>query len=238
MKKFVVAAAVAALVAGGSTAPAFASNLLVNGSFESGLSSWTAANIGVTNSNPVVIEYGQASNYPTGAYGEAVPAVSSPTVIGSFVNPGYDPVGTHGLYLSSDTGTQTISQSVALAAGSYTFGFDFYLPANGVANINGATFEAFVGAQSLGSFSASDYTAQKWYTFTGSMSLVDAGTFTFSFMANGNPAKDFVIDRVFLAPTSEQQSGVPEAGTWAMMVVGFGAIGAASRRRRTSLTFA
>jgi len=33
-------------------------------------------------------------------------------------------------------------------------------------------------------------------------------------------------------------SGVPEAGTWAMMLVGFGAIGAASRRRRTSLTFA
>lgn len=238
MKKLVVASAFAALVA----APSFATNLLTDGSFEDGIGPGTAWTVGgdAGNSLPVVIEYGQDGGYPTGAYGEAVPAVTDAQVIGMFVNPNYDGTGTHGLYLSSDTGTQTISQTISLSAGNYTFGFDFYLPANGVANPNGATFKAYVGDQLIGSFNAASYGASQWYTFTGSTALASAGDFTFSFTANGNAAKDFVIDNVFLAPTGEQisVSGVPEAGTWAMMMLGFGAIGAASRRRRTSLTFA
>jgi hypothetical protein len=224
------------LAAIAASTQAHAANLLANGSFEDGFNSWTVTNIGATNSDAVVIEYGQASNYPTGAFGEAVPAVNAPIVLGAFVNPNYDGIGTHGLYLSSDTGTQTISQAVGIAAGNYTFGFDFYLPQNGVNNPNGASFQASIDGQVLGTFNAADFSAQQWYTFTGSADIANSGTFTFSFSANGFPAKDFVIDRVFLAPTSEQ-TGVPEAGTWAMMVVGFGAIGAATRRRRTSLTF-
>jgi hypothetical protein len=234
MRKLILALGALAL-----SSQANAANMLTNGSFEmgsDGLAGWTVTNIGPTNSNAVVIAYGQNGNYPVGAFGEAVPAVNSPIIIGSFVNPDYDGTGTHGLYLSSDTGTQTISQTISLAAGNYTFGFDFYLPQNGVNNPNGATFTAYVGTQEIGSFNAATYGAQQWYTFTGSSTLAAAGDFTFSFTANGDAAKDFVIDNVFLAPTDEQ-SGVPEAGTWAMMVLGFGTIGAATRRRRTSLTF-
>jgi hypothetical protein len=234
MKKLLLASALAALVA----APAFATdNLLSNGSFEDGLTGWVQTDSGDVNAQghaaPVVIEYGQATNYPTGAYGEAVPADDA-------ANPGFDAVGTHGLYFSSDVGTQTLSQAVSLVAGrSYTFGFDFYLPANGYGNANGATFTASIVGMPFASFNAGSEDATTWTLASGAHTFVadQTGTFTFAFSANGFPAKDFVIDRVFLASTADV-TGVPEAGTWAMMVVGFGAIGAASRRRRTSLTFA
>lgn len=61
---------------------------------------------------------------------------------------------------------------------------------------------------------------------------------------NGSLIKGLLLDTTSAAFEVDNLSisanvvGVPEAGTWAMMVVGFGAIGAASRRRRTSLTFA
>jgi len=236
MKKLLLASALAALVA----APAFATaNLLTNGSFEDGLTGWVQTDSGDVgaqgHADPVVIEYGQASNYPTGAYGEAVPADNNA------FNPGFDAVGTHGLYFSSDVGTQTLSQAVSLVAGrSYTFGFDFYLPANGYANANGATFSASIGGFPFASFNAGSEAATTWTLASGAHTFVadQTGTFTFSFSANGFPAKDFVIDRVFLASTARVAGDVPEAGTWAMMVVGFGAIGAAGRRRRSSPTFA
>jgi len=234
MKKFIVASAMAALVA----APAFATNnLLSNGSFENGLTGWTQTDSGDPlaqgHAAPVVIAYGQAGNYPTGAYGEAVPADNAAG------NPGFDEVGTHGLYFSSDIGTQTLSQSISLIAGkSYTFGFDFYLPANGYGNANGATFVASIIGMPFATFSAGAEDSTTWTLASGEHTFVasQSGNFTFSFTANGYPAKDFVIDRVFLATTSSVD-GVPEPASWAMMVIGFGAIGAASRRRRTSLTF-
>jgi MYXO-CTERM domain-containing protein len=48
---------------------------------------------------------------------------------------------------------------------------------------------------------------------------------------------DFGVDDIVLA-TGDTPGSVPEVATWAMMLVGFGAIGAAARRHRTSLTFA
>jgi hypothetical protein len=45
-----------------------------------------------------------------------------------------------------------------------------------------------------------------------------------------------IVDATFnLAPAA---GGVPEAATWAMMLGGFGAVGAAMRRRRPHVTFA
>ena len=41
-----------------------------------------------------------------------------------------------------------------------------------------------------------------------------------------------------LPPLNATAGAVPETSTWAMMLVGFGAMGAILRRRRTSLTFA
>lgn len=210
-------------------------NLLNDGSFENGIGPGTSWTVGGTagNSPVVVVTYGAAGGYPTNAYGEVVQADNAAG------NPGFDAVGSKALYFSSDIGTQSVSQTASIGAGSYAFGFDFYLPLNGLNNPYGATFSAYLGTTLLGTFDASNYAAQTWYSFSGVGSAASSGTFDFSFTANGYPAKDFVIDRVYLTQNSNQAVvGVPEAGTWAMMVIGFGAIGAASRRRRTSLTFA
>ena len=233
MRKFLIAAGALAIAG-----QAQAANLLTNGSFEDGLNGWvlSGASTGdnTANSDPQVIAYNQASNYPTGAYGESVPTDNAAG------NPGYDAVGTHGLYFSSDYGVQTLSQTVSLAANtSYTFGFDYYLPANGYANPFDAVFSASVGSDTFTSFTLGSSAATNWILVSGSHTFTtnESGTFNFSFQAGGYTGKDIVIDRVFLAQTSEIGS-VPEVGTWAMMLAGFGAVGAVSRRRRTSLTFA
>lgn len=55
----------------------------------------------------------------------------------------------------------------------------------------------------------------------------NAGTATFSFLDLGNDNVGIVIDNLVLA-------AVPEPSTWAMLILGFGVIGAAARRRRAA----
>ena len=229
MKKILIALAACSAF----TVPASAANLLTNGSFETGdFTGWTLTNsessTGTGAALPVVIGYGNNNQYPTGAYGESIPADNAPT------NPGFDPVGGYGAYFVSDfANPQTLSQAVSLAAGtSYTFGFDLYVPFNGAANPNGATFTGSVGGIPIATIVAGNETPGLWKTYSGAYTFVAAqsGDFMFSFTANGFPAKDFVIDRVYLAATNTVP-GVPEPATWAMMLTGFGLVGSALRRR-------
>ena len=90
-----------------------------------------------------------------------------------------------------------------------------------------------------------DHTTQS-FSGTTILSGFPTGTTSGSLIVNGNgklisglqlntSSAAFEVDNLSI---SSSVVGVPEAATWAMMVIGFGAIGAASRRRRTSLTFA
>lgn len=85
-------------------------------------------------------------------------------------------------------------------------------------------------------------------SFSGTQILAGfpTGVTSGSLIVNGNgkliaglslytTAAAFEVDNL---STSANVAGVPEAATWAMMVIGFGAIGAAGRRRRTNVTFA
>lgn len=221
------------------TSPAFAAtNLIQNGSFESGMLEWDyseTVSSGTGYSAPVVIKYGQNGAYPTGAFGEAVPADNNPD------NPGLDPVGEHFLYLSSDLGTQTVWQQVALDANtSYTFGFDYYLPQNGMNNPNGVTFTASLDGNPFATFALGSQQATTWLFASSSADFTtgnNAGNFMFSFSADGYTAKDIGIDRVFLAKT-ESISPVPEPASWAMMLCGFGLLGATLRHRKPTVRFA
>lgn len=85
------------------------------------------------------------------------------------------------------------------------------------------------------------------FSGTDILSGFPTGTTSGNLIVNGNGMliKGLVLDTTSaafevdnLSISANLVSGVPEAGSWAMMLIGFGAIGAASRRRRTSLTFA
>ena len=69
---------------------------------------------------------------------------------------------------------------------------------------------------------------------TASMNFVAGGsTQTLSFLAQGTPnglPPSLLLDNVSLT------AAVPEPATWGMMIVGFGAMGATLRRRRTATT--
>jgi PEP-CTERM motif len=238
MKTFglLAAASLAALGALGAGSASAATNLLTNGSFETGdFTGWnvtsTESSTGTGAAAQVVIAYNQASAYPTGAFGESIPTDNA---VG---NPSPDAAGKFGAYFVSDfADPQTISQTVTLTAGtSYTFGFDIYQPGNGAANPNGAHFTADLAGVPFASFAAGATPAQIWSTASGANTFVatTTGAFTFSFTSDGFPAKDFVIDRVYLTAT-DSIPGVPEPASWALMIVGMGGAGAALRSRRRS----
>lgn len=220
-----VAAALAA-------SPAAAVNLVTNGSFESGLAGWTIGGIDTQGFPPVAIFYGAAAPYPTGAFGEAVPADNAPGSLSP------DAAGERGLYFVSDfTVDQSVSQSVFLTPGSYQIGFSVYAPANGYANAGDAFFSGSIAGVTLASYAVSSGPATTWQHFGGTATIVTPGVYTVSFVFNTNlfPSKDVVVDRVYIIPGGGGGPvipGIPEPATWAMLITGFGLVGAAIRRRR------
>ena len=113
--------------------------------------------------------------------------------------------------------------------------FDFSGPVSGTWGrestvFGSASFGAFSGAIGLfrditsipPGFGMSDYSL---------FFIADnAGAASFSFQDGGNDNVGIVIDNVSL----DIGAPVPEPSTWAMMILGFGVVGAASRRRRTA----
>lgn len=217
-----------------AVAPASAANLLTNGSFESfgapgDFTGWTYAGDGLA---PSAITYGSATGYPTGAYGEAVPADDSGSA-----SP--DAVGDHAAYFVSDAATQTLSQTLSLGVGVYTIGFSAYVPLNGYGNAFDASFTGDVAGTSLANFTVDGSAPGQWQTFSGVANILTAGdyTTTFTFHSGAFPAGDVVIDRVYVV-AGDVTGAVPEPASWAMMLAGFGMIGGALRsRRKTSLQF-
>ncbi len=124
MKALLAAGAAAAIA---FSSPALSAELITNGSFETGnFDGWQLSNVG-GGTAPVVIHYNQAGNYPTGAFGEAIP---TPAGGGNFA-----------AYFSSDTANpDTLKQSVNVVEGqTYALSFDYYVPQNGYNNPYDAT---------------------------------------------------------------------------------------------------
>lgn len=208
--KFTGAALIGVLLQSGASQ----ANVLLNGGFESGdFTDWT-----VNASTPypqVVIAYNQSGNYPTGAFGEKIPAAPNG--------------GTYGAYFVSDTATQSISQSISLTQGqNYQVSFELYSPNNGRNNAFDATLQSNVDGVLSPLFTAK--TLASGWTLYSAIFAASAGPYTFSlnFHGQGVPAADFVVDNASVA-------AVPEASTWAMMILGFVGVGfLAYRRRETS----
>lgn len=221
MKRSIVLGIVAsALILSSSGAGAA---IITNGGFETGnFSGWTVNTGGDAKYPEVVIAYGQSSNYPTGAFGEIIPA---PVGGGQF-----------GAYFVSDNHAQSISQSIALTSGiSYTVSYDIYSPLNGRAN----PFDALLQSATAGHLSpvfTAKTLAPGWTEYSGSF-LAGASPYSFTLnflplggVGSGHTAADFVVDNIAVAVN------VPEPGTWAMMIMGFMGIGFLAYRRRAAST--
>lgn len=196
--------------------PASAAERVVNGGFETGnFSGWTESD--PYGGDPTYVGV-DAIDAHSGAFG----AYLGTQVNNTFGNP-VDYV--------------TLSQSIATTSGqSYTLSFWLTNAAGGVSYTPAATDSARVmfGTQTLLSLTGSalfPYTRYS-YTVTGNGSPT---TLAFRF---SNIPYYWSLDDVSLTDAAVTP-GVPEPATWAMLVVGFGLIGGAARRRtRVGVRFA
>jgi hypothetical protein len=195
--------------------------VIANGSFEAGFTGWTVSSGTDPQYAPVVIQYGQASPYPTGAFGEIIPAA-----------PGG---GQYATYFVSDFANQSISQSIALAAGTtYTVSYNIYAPVNGSTNPFDALLQSAADGNLSPVFLAKSLGAG-WTNYSANF-FASAGPYAFSLnfgplgSGSANAAADFVVDNIDISVA------VPEPATWAMMIMGFMGIGFLAYRRRSTPT--
>lgn len=235
-----------ALAATAAAVPAAAAtNLIRNGSFEAGpigtggFTNWTKTNV-PTNSPAIVLGYNTTNSYPTGAFGESIFA-------DNIVSASPDAVGSKAAYFVGDLSVnESISQLTYLGVGNYRVGFSYFLTANGLVNAGNASFDATIVGVKVASTSITGASPSRtWEYASGVGRITKAGWYNTAFVFNSNrsPSKDIVIDRVFAVATTdaadvlipENTTAVPEPETWTLLVLGFGAVGFAARRRKRAV---
>jgi hypothetical protein len=112
----------------------------------------------------------------------------------------------------------TISQALTLSAGSQTL---TWLDA-GRNYGNSQSYDVIFGGNTLGTFTTT--AGQAWSGHTLTFTAAGAGTLTFKGLGLAYDGTSF-IDNVSVT------AAVPEAGTWAMMLLGLTGVAAAARRR-------
>ncbi|MEH2515735.1 hypothetical protein V1279_001308 [Bradyrhizobium sp. AZCC 1610] len=198
--------------------PTQAVELITNGGFESGdFSGWNLSSPVGDDHPQVVIAYNQISSYPTGAFGESVP---NPT-----------PLNNYGAYFVGDAKAEFISQSVVLDPGKqYLISFEVYSTDNGKKNPFDATLQSSTSnTDQLSPLFSAQALPTDWTFYSAMFTAGAAGPYTFALNFNpsfrGSPDSDFVIDDISI-------KAVPEASTWAMMILGFLGVGFLGYRRR------
>jgi hypothetical protein len=228
MRKAVLLAA-ATVIATAAT-PALAANLLINGNFEAASSGPTDIQgwgIGPAVPNPNAILLAQGSDY-TNCCNVVAAGSSSAALANHFVTFGAGQTDNLGQYLY---------QTVDLKPGSYTLGFDwgaiqgtqalqvsvFDFASNSFIFDNGSNLISQTGGQNLDTLFAAN--SINFYTKGGLIGI------NFSNQNSPTINVDGFLDNVKL-------SAVPEPTTWAMMILGFGLVGAGLRRQRTTVRYA
>jgi hypothetical protein len=222
----------------GQTARATAINYITDGTFENGLTGWTVTT-GSGGAGPsVVVTNGSTADQ----FGDVEAAdslySSSPDPDAAFVNH----TGTHALYFTDDSAKNTITQSVALAAGVYEVGFDLLVTGSGAGNPFDAILTATVAGVNIATASAAQTLSQSgtntWVHYAANVDVMAAGTYNISFVFQGAGAyaKDVMIDNAYvIRPSTLAGNGtyVPEPGSLSLMAGMVALLFVIGRRRVT-----
>jgi hypothetical protein len=191
-----------------------ATNLVTNGGFES------ASNGSASGSNSSYYNIGSApaDHAVPMDFGWNVPTNNVDIISYQAYGPAPTNGGSYGLDLVGYGSTGAISQTLSTVAGQkYNFSFDYSSNPGisdpmAVVSFNGTTVGSVTGGKGWQEFSGA-------FTGTGS-----PAAFTFSEAFGGNNGGVF-LDNISV-------SAVPEPATWAMFILGFGAIGWTLRGNR------
>jgi hypothetical protein len=235
---FAATALVTSLLAAGSAGAAV--NLIVNGDFETPIGDPnTAVGRGFDTDYAYRSGAGNTSGDPNSMYAEGTWTINT------------NPYNTHDLWVNQElngtnvlilngktTGLPSIawSQEFAVGGGLYEYSFDVYnIYAGGLPSHINFEYSTDGGANYIWldqvETAPPGDAGVEWHR-AGTFS-VGAGLMRVSLRntEGGFGGNDFAIDNIFVGAL-----GVPEPATWAMMIVGFGGIGAALRgRRRTAV---
>lgn len=152
------------------------------------------------------------------------------------------PVGSSHFFITSGTPFTPSITAVFFNGFSTSTSFDdlftFTIPQNGVGS--GSISTSFSGNLNMLTITDLLINGVSYpVPFTGSgQSTTVGGIPIISGVLNTIEVKGFTSGSGSYSGTATFQAAVPEAATWAMMLGGFGLMGAAMRRRRTSVTFA
>lgn len=194
-----------------------AAEVLTNGSFE-------APSIGGGNYTYPGLPYGTVQGYPATLAGwtYAGSALVGATGGNAWYG-GSAPAGQDGAQFAALQGTSTLSQVFSTTGGIATLSWlAAGRPSFGCCNGN-QSYNVLLNSNLLGTFSTVN--GQAFGLNTINLNTLAAGTYTLTFAGLATTDDTAFIDKVSL-------SAVPEPATWAMMLLGFGLVGAGLRSRR------
>lgn len=230
-----------ALACGAAQATPIAANYVSNGSFENftvtvnatSFTGWTIT----TGPGAYGPGYGPESAITDGStanrYGDVIAADNASTS-----SP--DAAGTHALYLVDDVAYETLSETVYLPhAGTYEVGFDALNTGSGANNAFNSTVTALIAGVTVVSGNTTLFGTNRWTHESANATVAAAGnyTVTFQFQGGTSPARDIMVDRVYIVGNSTLSGGgasipVPEPASLTVLAGALAAL--AGLRRRIS----
>ncbi|MDB5714333.1 MAG: hypothetical protein JWO15_1730 [Sphingomonadales bacterium] len=224
MGKISLAVAAAIATSAAIASPACAAELITNGNFDAGLAGWTVTPGGVFSGNPDILAL-KGADYIANAGATGSQAASDNTFAS------FGPGDKFNASVLLQNPFATVANTV------YKLSFDYaqFLGAPGQELLKYAITGTGAGSASIikagvesqtGGTNLDTIFQKHTVYFTGTGSPLNL---QFSLFGSSSNSADGLLDNVSI-------TAVPEASTWAMFILGFGALGVSLRRRKQQAT--